>query len=130
MTRFSRSRSRLWPLLVDLACVVALAVGGKNSHESGDSGWVVLAIAWPFAVAAGLAHLWLATRGQSVRRAWPEGAVVVAVTYVLGIGLRAASGRGLDPAFLVVAGSFLAATMLGWRGAVHLGVRLRAARAQ
>jgi len=45
------------------------------------------------------------------------------VTYVLGMALRAASGRGLAVGFLIVAAIFLAATMLGWRGVVSLVTR-------
>ena len=118
----------LGPMVADLVCVLALAVGGKSSHEASDSDWVVLAIVWPFALAAGSAHAWLASRGRRTCRVWPEGATVLAVTYVLGMLLRAISGRGLAPGFLVVAGIFLALTMLGWRGAVRLATRLRAAR--
>lgn len=101
-------------------CVVALAAGGKNTHEASDSYWVVLAIAWPFALAAGLAHVWLTWQRRRAHRTWPEGAIVVAVTYVVGMILRAVSGRGLAPGFLVVAGIFLALTMLGWRGVVRV----------
>jgi hypothetical protein len=119
----------LWPLVADLACVLALAVGGKSSHEAGDSDWVVLTIAWPFALAAALAHAWLISRGRQTRRVWTEGATVLAVTYVLGMLLRALSGRGLAPGFLVVAAIFLALTMLGWRCVVHLIARSRGARA-
>lgn len=90
----------------------------------------MLAIVWPFALAAVLAHLWLAWRGRETRRLWPEGMVVLAVTYVLGMLLRAASGRGLAPEFLVVAGAFLALTMLGWRAVVRLAARLRATRSR
>jgi len=118
-----------WPLVADLVCVLALAVGGKSSHEANDSDWVVLAIVWPYALAAGLAHLWLTSRGRRAGRAWPEGGIVLGVTYVLGMILRAISGRGLAPGFLVVAGIFLAVTMLGWRGVVQLATRLRATRA-
>lgn len=113
----------LWPLLADLACVLALAFGGKSSHEAGDSDWVVLVIVWPFALAAVLAHAWLVSRARPTSRAWPEGAVVLAVTYVLGMVLRGVSGRGLAPGFLVVAAIFLAVTMLGWRGVAHLVAR-------
>ena len=120
----------LWPLVADLACVLALAVGGKSSHDAGDSGWVVLAIAWPYAVAAGLAHAWLTSRGRQTRRAFPEGAVVLGVTYVLGTLLRAVSGRGLAPGFLVVAAIFLAVTMLGWRGVAYLVSSRRGADAR
>ena len=119
------TRLWLWPLVADLACVLALAAGGKSSHEAGDSDWVVLVIAWPYAAASAAAHLWLASRGRDPRRTWPEGATVVAVTYALGMLLRAVSGRGLAPGFLVVAGVFLLVTMLGWRAIVQLVQRLR-----
>jgi hypothetical protein len=118
----------LWPLVADLACVLALAVGGKSSHDAGESDWVVLAIMWPYAVAAGLAHAWLASRGRQTRQAWPEGATVLAVTYVLGMLLRAISGRGVAPGFLVVAAIFLAVTMLGWRGLAQFATRRRVKR--
>ncbi|WP_395695576.1 DUF3054 domain-containing protein [Nocardioides sp.] len=124
-----RTTSRwLAPLLADLICVLALAAGGKSSHEPGESEWVVLVIVWPFAVAAGMAHAWLAFRDRPATRVWPEGATVLAVTYVLGMLMRALSGRGLAPGFLVVAAVFLAVTMLGWRGVVHLVSRRRGRR--
>lgn len=120
----------LWPLLADLACVLALAVGGKGSHDASDSGWVVLVIAWPYALAAVLAHAWLIPTGRPTRRAWPEGAIVLGVTYALGMLLRAVSGRGLAPGFLVVAAIFLTATMLGWRGVVRLAASRNGADAR
>jgi len=110
----------VWPLLADLACVLALALGGKGSHEASASDWIVLTIAWPFAVAAVLAHAGLAVRRLAPARVWPAGAVVLAVTYAAGMLLRAASGRGLAPGFLVVAALFLALTMLGWRAVAGL----------
>ena len=116
----------LWPLAADFACVIALAVGGRNSHDAGDSGWVVLAIAWPFALAAGLAHALLASQGRRTRSVWPEGAIVVVATYGLGMLLRVLSGRGIAPGFLVVAAVFLAVTMLGWRAVALLVTRRRA----
>jgi len=81
---------------------------------------------WPYALAAGLVHGWLASRGRRAGRVWPEGGIVLGVTYVLGMILRAISGRGLAPGFLVVAGIFLALTILGWRGVVQFATRLRA----
>ena len=116
MTTTPRVRTAgLVPLAADLVCVLALAVAGKQSHEPGEAAWTVLAIAWPFAVAAGLAHAWLVRRARPADRGWPEGATAWVITFVLGMALRGVSGRGLAPAFLVVAGAFLAATMLGWR---------------
>ena len=114
------------PLLADLLCVLALALGGKGSHEPGESSWILLAIAWPFALAAVLAHVLLRWRGRPAARLWPEGVTVVAVTYAAGMLLRAASGRGLAPGFLVVAAIFLVATMLGWRLVARLSSRRRA----
>ena len=46
--------------------------------------------------------------------------MVLAVTYLLGMTLRAISGRGLALGFLVVAVLFLTSTMLGWRCIVQL----------
>lgn len=120
MTKLRPGTSRLWPLLADLVCVLALALGGKGTHEAGESDWVVLVIAWPFAVAAVLAQAWLLSRGRPTARIWPEGVTVLAATYAIGMLLRAISGRGLAPGFLVVAALFLAATMLGWRAVAHL----------
>lgn len=113
------------PLAADLLCVLALALGGRSSHEPGESGWIVLTIAWPFALAAGVAHLVLALRGRPPQRLWPEGVAVIAVAYALGMLLRALSGRGLAPGFLVVAALFLTATMLGWRVVALLAARRR-----
>lgn len=112
--------SRALTLVADLACVLALALGGRNTHDADESVWIVLVIAWPFALAAGLAHAALTALGRPTRRAWPEGAVVVVVTYAAGMALRALSGRGLAPGFLVVALLFLALSMLGWRALVSV----------
>ena len=100
--------------------MLLFAVGGKSSHEAGSSDWVVLAIVWPFALSVVLAHIGLVVRGGLTRRVWPEGVVVLAATYVLGMVLRVVSGRGIEVGFLVVAALFLALTMLGWRAASRL----------
>ncbi len=113
------------PLLADLVCVVVFAFGGKASHEANDSSWVVLAIVWPYALAAVVAHSWLVSRRRPTRRIWPEGTVILAVTYVLGMILRAASGRGIAVDFLAVALLFLALTLLGWRAVASLAARRR-----
>ncbi|PWN01064.1 DUF3054 domain-containing protein [Nocardioides silvaticus] len=105
-----------WPVLADLLCVLALAVGGRRAHEPGEAVSVLLTIGWPFAVAAVLAHALLLLAGRPTGRLWPEGGAVLLATYVVGMALRGLSGRGLAPAFLLVALGFLALTMLGWRG--------------
>ena len=117
-------------MVADLVCVLVFAMAGKSSHEANQSEWVVLAIVWPYALSVVLAHAGLLMGGRETRRVWPEGAVVLAVTYVLGMLLRAASGRGIAVGFLVVAVLFLALTMLGWRAVLLLATRRRASRAQ
>ncbi len=105
--------------------MLVFAFAGKTSHEASDSDWVVLAIVWPYALGVALAHAGLLLRGLQARRVWPEGGVVLAVTYVLGMLLRAVSGRGIAVAFLVVALLFLTLTMLGWRFIVQLFMNRR-----
>lgn len=122
----SLSARSAWPLVADLVCVLALAIGGKGTHDADAAAWVALVIAWPFALAAVLAHVALAARGRRTTPVWPDGALVLAVTYGLGMVLRAASGRGLAPGFLVVAAVFLALTMLGWRALVQIRPRRQA----
>lgn len=119
---------RLLPLLADLVCVLVFAAAGKSTHEAIDSNWVVVAIVWPYALSVALAHAGLLIRGRRTWRVWPEGAVVLASTYLLGMGLRVISGRGIEVGFLVVAALFLALTMLGWRGVVQLATRRRTSR--
>ena len=85
----------------------------------------MLRIAWPFALAALVAHVVLLAGRRAAARPWPGGVLVLAVTYVGGMLLRAASGRGLDPAFLVVAGLVLTTTILGWRLLLPMLARLR-----
>ncbi|MDX6326936.1 MAG: hypothetical protein QOK15_3290 [Nocardioidaceae bacterium] len=119
---------RLPPLVADLVCVLVFALAGKSSHESSDSSWVVAAIAWPYALAVGVAHAGLVVRRRPTRRIWPEGGLVLAVTYVLGMILRVVSGRGIAVGFLVVAALFLTLTMLGWRGIAQLVGNRRTSR--
>jgi len=114
--------------VADLVCVLVFALGGKTSHEASASDWVVAAIVWPYALAVVLAHAGLLLRGRQPRRIWPEGVVVLAVTYVLGMVLRVLSGRGIAVGFLVVAVLFLALTMVGWRCVVQLLLRGRTSR--
>ncbi len=107
-------------MVADLVCVLVFAAAGKGTHEANDSEWVVLAIVWPYALSVVLAHTGLLLRGRQTRRVWPEGAVILAVTYVLGTLLRLVSGRGIAVGFLAVAVVFLALTMLGWRASLRL----------
>lgn len=97
---------------VDLVLVAVFVGIGRASHGEDRSGWI--ATFWPFAI--GLAIGWAVARGW--RRpfaiagtglpAW-VGAVVV------GMLLRAASGQGVQIAFVVVTSIVLGAFLLGWR---------------
>ncbi|CAN5515772.1 DUF3054 domain-containing protein [soil metagenome] len=115
----------LLPVVADLVCVLVFAAAGKGSHEAGASEWVVLAIVWPFALAALVAHAGLFRAGRPAERVWPEGVVVLATTYLLGMVLRLVSGRGIAVGFLVVALIFLTVTLLGWRAVRRLVVARR-----
>jgi FtsH-binding integral membrane protein len=110
---------RLVPLVLDLVCVIAFAIGGKSAHESSAGAWVVARIAWPYVVALALGWIGAMWNGMRGLRIWPGGVLILAVTYVLGMALRRVSGHGehhgLAPGFLIVAAIFLALTMLGWR---------------
>jgi hypothetical protein len=108
--------------------VLAFALAGSASHDGDESGSaLVLAIVWPFALTVAIVHFALVWRGRATHRIWPEGVLVLVVTYALGMLLRGVSGRGLAVAFLVVAALFLALTMLGWRVLVQLVARRRRA---
>lgn len=119
----------LGPVLADLVCVLVFAIAGKTSHEASSPASVVLAIAWPFALSTVIAHAGLLLRRRRTRRAWPEGVVVLLVTYLLGMVLRVMSGRGIATSFLIVAVVFLALAMLGWRTVLLLATRRRSSPA-
>jgi hypothetical protein len=97
---------------IDLALVAVFVGIGRASHGEDQSAYVVTF--WPFAI--GLAVGWAAARGWrrpfAIARtglpAW-VGAVLV------GMLLRAASGQGVQVAFVIVASIVLGAFLLGWR---------------
>jgi len=115
---------RLLAPLADLVCLLVFAFAGKSSHEASDSNWVVLAIVWPFVVAAAVGWAGAMWNGLRGLRVWPGGVLILVVTYVLGMALRDISGRGLAGGFLIVAAVFLTITMLGWR-AVYAALERR-----
>jgi hypothetical protein len=108
---------------VDLVVVLAFVLLGRTSHREESAVAGTLATAWPFlaGAAVGWVVVVLARRG---RRAWPgrslaAGGVVLAGTVVVGMSLRRVAGGGTPPSFLLVATSFLALFLLGWRAAVR-----------
>lgn len=95
--------------LVLVACFVAI---GRASHREDQSAFLVTL--WPFAV--GLAVGWLAARGwRAPFAAGRTGVPAWLGAVVVGMLLRAASGQGVQVAFVVVASIVLAAFLIGWR---------------
>ncbi|MFF2277177.1 DUF3054 domain-containing protein [Agromyces sp. NPDC058126] len=114
--------------LVDAVLVVLFVMIGRRSHAEGVDLAGIWQTGWPFLAA--LAVGWLVSLAWRRPLAlWPTGVVVWAVTVAGGMALRAASGRGTDPAFIVVATVTLAVFLLGWRAIEGLRARRRAARA-
>ncbi|MFD0854169.1 DUF3054 domain-containing protein [Actinomadura adrarensis] len=115
---------RAWvAVLVDVVCVLVFVGIGRATHDEALSLGGYLGTAWPFLVALGVG--WAVTQAwKRAERIWPTGVVVWVVTVALGMVLRAVSGQGTDPAFVVVATLFLGAVLLGWRG-LFVGLRQR-----
>ncbi len=107
--------------VLDAALVALFAVVGRSSHAEGLDAAGVWGTAWPFLV--GLAVGWVAARAwRRPLAAWPTGMIVWAGALVVGMLLRAASGQGVAPAFVVVAAVALALLLVGWRAlAVVIG---------
>ncbi|MFB8227663.1 DUF3054 domain-containing protein [Cellulosimicrobium sp. NPDC055967] len=115
-------------VVLDVVSVLVFAAGGRATHSADSPLTAVAGIAWPFL--AGLAVAWVVLRAW--RRPlvpWPVGVGAWALTWAVGMALRAATGEGLAVPFLVVSALFLLATLVGWRLVATLVTRLRAARA-
>ncbi len=100
---------------LDVVLVLVFAAIGRSSHGEGSAVLGVLVVALPFLV--GTATGWGLVRWRSAR--WPvdlgPGVVVWASTLVVGMLLRVVTGAGIALSFVVVAGTFLALVLLGWR---------------
>lgn len=127
----ARPRTRpVWSAFVlDLICVVLFAAGGKSAHDDSSTWWVILRIAWPYALACAIGWAFVLRRRWDPWQWRPAGVAVLASTYILGMVLRLISGRGIAIGFLVVAIVFLTATMLGWRAVLGWVNRRRRATA-
>lgn len=110
--------------LLDLICVLVFVAVGIRAHSEADA---ILAVAAPFIVA--LAIGWLVAMPLRDPTSLKSGLVIWLVTLVGGMLLRRVTGEGTAAAFVVVAATFLAATMLGWRAVLALVVRRRDAQA-
>ncbi|MDQ0892991.1 hypothetical protein QFZ26_000546 [Agromyces ramosus] len=114
MTEPSRASAIITAALLDTAAVVVFVLIGRRSHAEGLELIEVWGTAWPFLVA--LATGWLVARAwRHPIAVWPSAIVIWVVTLIGGMLLRAMSGQGTDPAFVIVAASVLAAFLIGWR---------------
>lgn len=115
-------------IVIDVILVAVFCVIGRLSHAEGVFSDIpgLLNTTWPFLVATLAAHAVMLIRGTQADRMLP-GAVIWAVTVVLGLLLRALSGQGTALAFMIVATLTLALFLLGWRAIVALVRRARSA---
>ena len=101
-------------MALDLAWVLVFALTGRLSHGEGPNPLGIMVTAWPFVVA--LVGTSVALIGM--KRPTDEllnGLFVWLGTVVFGMWIRAKSGAGVQPSFVVVAAVILAAGLLGWR---------------
>lgn len=98
--------------VIDVVVVAVFALIGRASHREDQSAFLVTF--WPFAT--GLVVGWAASRGWRAPFALLRTAVPAwVVTVLIGMLLRAASGQGVQVAFVVVASIVLGVLLLGWR---------------
>ncbi len=107
--------SRLVPALLDVVLVVLFAAVGRRSHAEGLDVAGVLRTALPFLVGAAGGWLLASIVLDAGPRSLAYGAVVVATTVVVGMGLRAVAAQGTAVSFVVVATVVLTVLLLGWR---------------
>lgn len=112
----SHSRRVAGAAAIDVVLVLAFVLIGRSSHAEGITPAGVLGTAWPFLVA--LAVGWALARAWRRPFAAAPGLTIWAATVALGLLLRAVTGEGVQPGFVVVTALVLAAFLLGWRGAV------------
>ncbi|AYF79264.1 DUF3054 domain-containing protein [Nocardia yunnanensis] len=122
---------KLVPFAVDVVLVVFFCVLGRNSHDEAVLGAGLLRTFWPFgtglllgwviavAVASGREGVSAARRFDG-RAVWPTGVILWLSTLIGGMLLRAVSGQGVAVSFVLVAATFLALFLIGWRAAVQI----------
>ncbi|MFE3099967.1 DUF3054 domain-containing protein [Nocardia tengchongensis] len=124
---------KLGPFVVDVALVLVFCAIGRRSHDEAIAAGLLRTF-WPFgtglllgwvisvAVAAGREGVSAAQRFDG-RAVWPTGVIVWLSTLVGGMVLRAVSGQGVALSFVIVAATFLALFLIGWRAAARVLLR-------
>jgi hypothetical protein len=112
----SRPSQSVAALLDALAIVVFVLIGRGTHGEPVLSG--AAGTAWPFLVGAAVGWLVLLASRRWPATSWRGGAVVVAATVIVGMGLRLVAGDEVDLTFVAVATAFLGLFLLGWRALV------------
>ena len=114
-----------WAPLLDVVLVVVFAALGRVSHAEENAVIGAIGTAWPFLI--GLAVGWALVRWRSGH--WPltvgNGIPVWASTLALGMVLRAVTGQGTAPSFILVAATVLGVFLLGWRWLVGRAAHVR-----
>ncbi|SEJ17608.1 DUF3054 domain-containing protein [Demequina mangrovi] len=102
---------------LDAGAIVVFSAIGRASHDEGilgPGGSGLATTAWPFLAGAGIG--WVLARAWRRPCDWRRtGLAVWASTLAGGMLLRAASGQGVQVSFVIVAGTFLAVSLIGWR---------------
>jgi peptidoglycan/LPS O-acetylase OafA/YrhL len=118
-------RTRPAAVVADLVAVLVFVLLGRRSHDEGSALAGTVATAWPFltGAAAGEAVALVARRPPESVAA---GAIVTAGAVGLGMILRRVAGGGTPVSFVLVATTFVALFVVGWRLAARLLARRRA----
>jgi hypothetical protein len=98
---------------IDAALLLVFVLIGRASHSEGPLG--ALWTWWPFL--GGLAIGWLVMRAwRSPQRIVWTGIGIWVATVAGGMLLRALSGQGVQPSFVIVTTIVVGVFLLGWRG--------------
>lgn len=109
---------------LDAVLVLVFVLIGRRSHDEGSELAGLAVTLWPFWVA--LLVGWALSRSwRAPDRVVPSGLVVWAVTVAGGMLLRAVSGQGVQPSFVIVTALVLAVLLLGRRLVAGLVARRR-----
>lgn len=98
----------------DLIAVLLFTLVGRLAHDHGLDPVGIATTAWPFLVALVAGWAVVVGRGGDGDRLL-EGAALWLGTLAFGMLIRSRAGGSVEASFIAVAGTFLAATMIGGR---------------